>query len=503
MAVQFPNLADIYLEGARLQETARNNAFNRYANLGANFGAGMGGIIDRLRKKEAARILDEATENKRRYLAGEVQDEAEKAKLSKLYDIPESEQYLSLAGRVRHLDGDLFKALTERGRQARAHEDEIAKLGGDPRVIKFQNVIDSLTKQRAQLEAAKANAVKNPYLIAGGNVERADAGIMAIDAQLDRLRAAQLRAMGVDAESPAQGSPETSAQDAAEGGFDTSLADDAGFSAEDKKRYLGYVNELALIYDFDKMRERVSELVQNEPSEKVRFALLGILKEARERTLKEDNTLSEMEARRLNMEKTKQEMALAVTKEARDYWGSLEKPSQDAQEALFALEDVLNGQMVSAPKDLGQAKANLRAVKRAVDAVARSGDDFGTEQAKTLANAAKGLFGLAAKDEITAEEYNAEIENAIAEVQAVVRSVNKRIEARAAGATGEKAAYGKTLLVTPSANVSLGRWARLDKPLSKSWGAGDDKNEKKPTPPPPPPPGITEEKLDAAAGGIK
>lgn len=464
MAVQFPNLADIYLEGARLQETARNNAFNRYANLGANFGAGMGGIIDRLRKKEAARILDEATENKRRYLAGEVQDEAEKAKLAKLYDIPESEQYLSLAGRVRHLDGELFNALTERGRQARAHEDEIAKLGGDPRIIKFQNQIDALTKQRAQLEQAKAAAAKNGYLLASGDVERANAGIDKIDKQLDRLRRAQQRAMGIEEDEPAaQGVPEAS------------LAA-PGFADDEKKRYLGYVQELSLIYDFDKMRERVAEMMKAEPSDRVRMALQGVLAEARERTLKEDNTLSEMEARRLSMEKTRQDMAIAASKEARDYWSSLEKPSLDAADAVASFKSIVS--QMETPQNLGQAQENLRGLGLALEAVANRSGEAGTEQIKSLGNFALQLLNLAGKKEITPQEYNAAFINAAAKVQAVANSVNERVNARLKDKTGEKADYGKTLLVTMPEAFAV---STLDKPVSANFGQ-DEGNGDEPVP---------------------
>lgn len=490
MAVQFPNLADIYLEGARQQETARNNAFNRFSTLGANFGAGMGGIIDRLRKKEAARILDEATENKRRYLAGEVTDEAEKAKLSKLYDIPESEQYLSLAGRVRHLDGDLFNALTERGRQARAHEDEIAKLGGDPRVIKFQASEESLLKDKAQLEQALAKMRERHIDRFSPDYKAKQARLRSIEGQLDQLRSAKLRAIGIDegqTPAPTAGAPapaNTAPGAPAPAEEEAPVFDE--LSAEDQKRLLDYEEELATIYDFGELKKRIEELKANEKNRSIRWALSDIEKEARQRTLNEDAKLLEMEQKRLGMEKTRQDMAIAASKEARDYWSTLEKPSLDAADAVASFQGIVS--QMSTPENLGQAQENLRNLGLALEAVANRSGEAGTEQIKSLGNFALQLLNLAGKKEITPQEYNAAFIAASQKVQAVANSVNERVNARLKDKTGEKADYGKTLVVTMPEAFAV---STLDKPVSANFGQDDGNGDE------PVPEFETQEELDA------
>jgi len=503
MAIQFPNTAQNIIAGqsagAGLMSAYSNAAANlgrSIEGIGESIGSGLGAIITRQREKKAAQMLEDATEEKRRYLAGDFKDDEDKAALEARYSIPESEQFTALAARIRPWSSALSEGLLDRAKQAKAAETEILKMGGDPQLIKFQNQVDKLVSEKNKLLEFKAKAASEPYLLASGAVETADEDIARINRSLDLWRSRMEKHLGIQPEAKA-----TEAAPAPEGGEagqgeelpppNMELAKQAGFTGEERERYLKYYNELGRIFDFDELAKRITEITREEPSERINTALVGILAARRKQALTEENTFSEMEKRKLDM-------AHSVSKEARDYWGSLEGASYGSQNALDSLSMEL-GEMTE-PTDLGEAQQNLKALSYALQEIARTNGDAGSEQVKSLGNAALSLLNLAGREEITAEEYNAAVRNAIAKAKAVAVGVNRRIDKRLAGTDGEKRTWGETLRV----EIPEIKWARLTKTLSKNWG-NDEPEEKKPAPPrlPPPPPGITEEKLDAAAGGIK
>lgn len=396
MAVQFPNLADIYLEGARQQETARNNAFNRYATLGSSFGAGMGGIIDRLRKKEAARILDEATENKRRYLAGEVQDEAEKSKLSKLYDIPESEQYLSLAGRVRHLDGDLFNALTERGRQARAHEDEIAKLGGDPQTIKLQNYVKSLADQRSSIVKGAFDSLESLDLNDALNRMRG------LGAQIDAANAEIGKRLGLDVSATASGEAPTP----------VAKLDDYGQQIAQQK--LLEMRGLTSAKD----AQAFLDAVRNDPE--IPIAVKGVIASfglpRLEELRKMDKDLQQLDQaeRRIEMENGDK------------YFGGFVQNRAKLQTELDGLRGIVEGWEGKPPASFAQAKARLQSLDGALRAARVASG--ATETDNSLLTLIQSAIGLADREELTADQYNEAIGSVINSIWGQASGHNRNVE---------------------------------------------------------------------------
>lgn len=497
MAIQFPNTAQNIIAGQSAGAGLMSAYSNAARNLGQSIqgiGEGLGGIIHRQREKKAAQMLEDATEEKRRYLAGEFKDDEDKAALEARYSIPESEQFTALAARIRPWSSSLSEGLLDRAKQAKAAETEILKMGGDPQLIKFQNQVDKLVSEKNKLLEFKAKAASEPYLLASGAVETADEDIARINRSLDLWRNRMEKHLGIQPEAKAAEAATSPDGEAAGDGEELpppnmELAKKAGFTGEERERYLKYYNELGRIFDFNELAKRITEITREEPSERINTALVGILAARRKQALTEENTFSEMEKRKLDM-------AHSVSKEARDYWSALESASYGSQNALDSLSMEL-GEM-SEPTDLGEAQQNLKALGYALQDIARTNGDAGSEQVKTLGNAALSLLNLAGREEITAEEYNAAVRNAIAKAKAVAVGVNRRIDKRLSGTDGEKRTWGETLRV----EIPEIKWARLTKTLSKNWG--NDKPEET-TPPPTAPSldGLTNGEIAAAAGGSK
>ena len=169
MAIQFPNTAQNIIAG----QSAGAGLMNAYSNaarnlgqsiqgIGSNLGEGLGVIIQRQREKKAAQMLEDATEEKRRYLAGDFKDDADKAALEARYSIPESEQFTALAARIRPWSSTLSEGLLDRAKQAKAAEAQqsaiqaqteadILKMGGDPRTIRLETHLKNLRDQQSTL----------------------------------------------------------------------------------------------------------------------------------------------------------------------------------------------------------------------------------------------------------------------------------------------------------------------------------------------------------------
>ena len=169
MAIQFPNTAQNIIAGqsagAGLMSAYSNAARNlgqSIQGIGSNIGEGLGVIIQRQREKKAAQMLEDATEEKRRYLAGDFKDDEDKAALEARYSIPESEQFTALAARIRPWSSSLSEGLLDRAKQAKAAEAQqsaikaqteadILKMGGDPRTIRLETHLKNLRDQQATL----------------------------------------------------------------------------------------------------------------------------------------------------------------------------------------------------------------------------------------------------------------------------------------------------------------------------------------------------------------
>ena len=373
MAVNLPNLAEIYANSSRQAEQNRAGGFNRYAAFGAGVGAGVGGIIDRLRQKKAAQMLDDAIEEKRRYLAGEVEDEEEKKRLSKLYDVPESEQWSSLAARITPYSSKMGDMLSDRARQARAHEDEIAKLGGDPQTIKLQNYVKSLADQRSDL-------VKNAFdSLESLDLNAALSRIGTLGAQIDRANFEIGKRLGLGDEAAAPGAPRPVAvlDEQGQGIAQQKLLEMRGLtSAKDAQAFL--------------------DEVRNDPE--IPIAVKGVVASfglpRLEELRKMDKDLQQLDQaeRRIEMENGDK------------YFGGFVQNRAKLQTELDGLRGIVEGWGGTAPANFAQAKARLQSLDGALRAARVASG--ATETDNSILTLLQSAIGLADREELTADQYN-------------------------------------------------------------------------------------------------
>ena len=391
MAIQFPDLASIVLRGTANATAARQAQSNADRNISQNVFTGVDGLLegvgDRIRRgreKTASELIDKAIEDKRRYLAGEVEDDAEKARLSKLYDIPESEQWLALAGRVAPYSQAMSAALAQRGEAAKREELELTKMGGDPQTIRLQNYVKSLEEQRS-------NLVKNAFdSLESLDLNDALRRLQSLGSQIDSGNAAIGKRLGLDVPAPAA---------TADGASPAAVLDDVGQELASQK-----LLEMRAISSSKDARAFL-DAVRNDPE--LPIAVKGVVARFGLQRLKElqamDKDLQQLDQaeRRLEMEKGDK------------LFGHLEGNAVKVQTQLDGLRGILSG-WDGAPKTFTEAKARLQSLGGALQAVRVASGETQTDN--SLLTLIQQAIGLADREELTADTYNttvADVVNAI------------------------------------------------------------------------------------------
>lgn len=403
MAIQFPDFASIILQGtvnANAAKQAQANA-DRTTSQNVLYGveglaSGMENLIKRGREKKAGEIIEQAIEDKRRYLAGEVTDEAEKAKFSKLYDVPESEQWLALAGRVAPYSATMGEALTKRGAQARVHEDEIAKLGGDPQTIKLQNYVKSLADQRSSIVKGAFDSLESLDLNDALNRMRG------LGAQIDAANAEIGKRLGLETSSPASGEAPTP----------VAKLDDYGQQIAQQK--LLEMRGLTSAKD----AQAFLDAVRNDPE--IPIAVKGVIASfglpRLEELRKMDKDLQQLDQaeRRIEMENGDK------------YFGGFVANRAKLQTELDGLRGIVEGWEGKPPTSFAQAKARLQSLDGALRAARVASGT--TETDNSILTLIQSAIGLADREELTADQYNEAVGSVINSIWGQASGHNRNVE---------------------------------------------------------------------------
>ena len=443
MAIQFPNTAQNIIAGqsagAGLMSAYSNAARNlgqSIQGIGSNLGEGLGVIIHRQREKKAAQMLEDATEEKRRYLAGDFKDDEDKAALEARYSIPESEQFTALAARIRPWSSSLSEGLLDRAKQAKAAEAQqsaiqaqteadIIKMGGDPRTLQLERRLENLRKRQADLSA---NGLK------GLNMLRLNDVLVQMQDVQDRINATDdeiSRALGIEVPGRVrnENAPKAVLDEEAEALAKEKLFELDNFtSATELKTYL----------------DQVAHDETLPPAVKMAVRMIGFPRY--EELMAQDAKLQQLSQRERELEMQK----------AGKLFSRFETPSTKIGGEYVALMEMLNGWGGKAPTNFSEAKARLQMIGNAgagIHAFAGS-----TDTDNSLLTLFQKALGLADSEEITAEAYNQVVGDIANLVYGRVRAHNEQVNTALKSADSPFVRdYGTALLIKDEGRPTFAR----------------------------------------------
>lgn len=410
MAIQFPNTAQNIIAGqsagAGLMSAYSNAARNlgqSIQGIGSNLGEGLGVIIQRQREKKAAQMLEDATEEKRRYLAGDFKGDEDKAALEARYSIPESEQFTALAARIRPWSASLSEGLLDRAKQAKAAETEILKMGGDPKTIRIENQLRLLNEQRNTLVK---NGMEGLNLLnLNDNLKQLKAVNKAIS-QENRKMLETIGISGGDENASPEG--EASVVETEEPEFE--LTSEAEAVAKDR------LLRLRQFTSAEDVKAYLDETAKDETLDPaVRWAISSYGIPYYKQLLSQDKEMRQLDMRERELEMQKGDKLFS----------RFNSTAQRAAAEFSALEEVLASWGNTAPANYSEAQTRLRTLGSALQSIAAI--DGKTAEDSSLVDAIRQAFGLAGRSMISKEAYNRAVGDTIAAVYGRAKTSNDQV----------------------------------------------------------------------------
>lgn len=428
MAIQFPNTAQNIIAG----QSAGAGLMNAYSNaarnlgqsiqgIGSNLGEGLGVIIQRQREKKAAQMLEDATEEKRRYLAGDFKDDADKAALEARYSIPESEQFTALAARIRPWSSTLSEGLLDRAKQAKAAEAQqsaiqaqteadILKMGGDPRTIRLETHLKNLRDQQSTLlkDGLDGLNVLNLNSVLKQQKE--------INRQINAANAEMARVLGFGSgetsDTPTSQNPSTEAAGATAEAPETEYE----LTPEAEKIAAQKVLPLRSMTSPSEVKGYLEEVARDETLDPaVRWAVSTVGWPYYKQLLSQDKEMRQLDQRERELEMQKGDKLFS----------RFNSTAQRAAAEFSALEEVLASWGNTAPANYAEAQTRLRTLGSALQSIAAI--DGKTAEDSSLVDAIRQAFGLAGRSMISKEAYNRAVGDTIAAVYGRAKTSNDQV----------------------------------------------------------------------------
>lgn len=430
MAIQFPDYAGIIINGSNAGANLMNAKVNSARAMGEAMrygagavGAGVGEIIRRQREKKAAQILEEATEEKRRYMAGEFKDSDDEKRLSSLYSIPESEQFTRLSARIAPYSSELAQALEKQAQIRAGVEGDVLKMGGDPKTIRLENHLRSLRDQQATLLKDGLDGLNVLNL---NDVLRQQKKLnKAIDAANRKMgETLGITSGGADQTAP-EGAEETEAEEQ-----EFELTPEAEGVAKDR------LLKLRQLTTADDVKAYLDEVAKDETlSPAVRWAISSIGIPYYKQLLAQDSGLLQLEQSKQRLEMDK----------ANRLFSPFEGDAARYGAEYSSLVELLN-RWGEPPANFAEAKMRLQLLGSALQSVQAVAGT--TKEDSSLMDMIRKAIGLADRDQITKESYNGAISGIVDAVFGRAKghnaSVSKSLEM---ADTPYSKAFGKRLLI--------------------------------------------------------
>lgn len=422
MAIQFANTAQNIIAGQSAGAGLMSAYSNAARNLGQSIqgiGEGLGGIIHRQREKKAAQMLEDATEEKRRYLAGDFKDDEDKAALEARYSIPESEQFTALAARIRPWSSALSEGLLDRAKQAKAAEAQqsaikaqteadILKMGGDPRTIRLETHLKNLRDQQATLLKDGLDGLNILNLNAVLKQQKE------LNRQINAANAEMARVLGFGSgetsDTPPSQNPSTEAADAEAPAAEYELTPEAEKIAAQKVLPLRSMTSPAEVKSY---LEEVARDETLDPA--VRWAVSTVGWPYYKQLLSQDKEMRQLDQRERELEMQKGDKLFS----------RFNSTAQRAAAEFSALEEVLASWGNTAPANYSEAQTRLRTLGSALQSIAAI--DGKTAEDSSLVDAIRQAFGLASRSMISKEAYNRAVGDTIAAVYGRAKTSNDQV----------------------------------------------------------------------------
>ena len=430
MAIQFANTAQNIIAGqsagAGLMSAYSNAARNlgqSIQGIGSNIGEGLGVIIQRQREKKAAQMLEDATEEKRRYLAGDFKDDEDRAALEARYSIPESEQFTALAARIRPWSSSLSEGLLDRAKQAKAAEAQqsaiqaqteadILKMGGDPRTIRLETHLKNLRDQQSALLKDGLDGLNVLNLNAVLKQQKE------LNRQINAANAEMARVLGFGSgetsDTPTSQNPSTEAAGATAEA--EAPAAEYELTPEAEKIAAQKVLPLRSMTSPSEVKSYLEEVARDETLDPaVRWAVSTVGWPYYKQLLSQDKEMRQLDQREREREMQKGEKLFS----------RFNSTAQRAAAEFSALEEVLASWGNTAPANYSEAQTRLRTLGSALQSIAAI--DGKTAEDSSLVDAIRQAFGLASRSMISKEAYNRAVGDTIAAVYGRAKTSNDQV----------------------------------------------------------------------------
>lgn len=437
MAIQFANTAQNIIAGQSAGAGLMSAYSNAARNLGQSIqgiGEGLGVIIQRQREKKAAQMLEDATEEKRRYLAGDFKDDEDKAALVARYSIPESEQFTALAARIRPWSSSLYEGLLDRAKQAKAAEAQqsainaqsdadILKMGGDPKTIRIENQLRLLNEQRNTLVK---NGMEGLNLL---NLNDNLKQLKAVNKAISQENRKMLETIGISGgDENANPEGEASVVETEEPEFE--LTSEAEAVAKDR------LLRLRQFTSAEDVKAYLDETAKDETLDPaVRWAISSYGIPYYKQLLAQDSGLLQLEQSRQRLEMDK----------ANRLFSPFEGDAARYGAEYSSLVELLN-KWGDPPANFAEAKMRLQLLGSALQSVQAVAGT--TKEDSSIVDMLRKAIGLADRDQITAEAYNGAVSGIVDAVFGRAKGHNANVSKSLEMADSPYAkAFGERLLI--------------------------------------------------------